>query len=68
VAAATHGLFSGPALERLDASPLVEALVTDAVRPPEKLPSKLTVVSVAPLLASSIRAAFQDRSVSAIFK
>ena len=67
VAAATHGLFSGPALERLEASPLVEVVVTDTVRPPEKLPSKLTVVSVASLLASSIRAAFQDRSVSAIF-
>ena len=68
VAAATHGLFSGPALERLEASPLVEVVVTDSVRPPAKPPSKLTVVSVAPLLASSIRAAFQDRSVSAIFK
>ncbi len=48
--------------------PLVEVVVTDTVRPPEKLPSRLTVVSVASLLASSIRAAFQDQSVSAIFK
>jgi ribose-phosphate pyrophosphokinase len=67
VAAATHGLFSGSALERLEASPLVEAVVTDTVRPPQELPAKLTVVSVASLLASSIGAAFQDRSVSAIF-
>lgn len=68
VAAATHGVFSGRALERLEASPLVEVVVTDTVRPPEKLPPKLSVVSVASLLAASIRAAFQDRSVSAIFK
>jgi ribose-phosphate pyrophosphokinase len=67
VAAATHGLFSGPALERLEASSLVEVVVTDTVRPPQKRPAKLTVVSVASLLASSIHAAFQDRSVSAIF-
>ena len=67
VAAATHGLLSGMALERLDASPLVEVVVTDTVRQPEKLPSKLTVVSVASLLSASVRAAFQDRSVSAIF-
>ena len=67
VAAATHGLFSGPALERLEASPLVEVVVTDTVRAPQEALAKLTVVSVASLLASSIRAAFQDRSVSAIF-
>jgi ribose-phosphate pyrophosphokinase len=66
VAFATHGLFPGDALERLGASDISELLVTDTV-PLGRGSPKLTVLSVAPLLADTIEAMFASRSVSRIF-
>jgi ribose-phosphate pyrophosphokinase len=66
VAFATHGLFPGDALERLTASRLSEILVTDSVPLAREAP-KLTVLSIAPLLADTIEAMFAGRSVSGIF-
>jgi ribose-phosphate pyrophosphokinase len=66
IAFATHGLFPGDALERLTASELSEILVTDSV-PLERTAPKLTVLSLAPLLADTIDAVFASRSVSGIF-
>ncbi len=63
---ATHGLFPGDALERLVASEISEVVVTDSVPLERELP-KLTVLSIAPLLAETIDAIFASRSVSAIF-
>lgn len=65
-AVATHGLFSGPALERIQNSRLKSVLVTDTVPvPPEKKLPNLEVLSVAPLLADAIECIHHDRSVSA---
>ncbi len=67
-AAATHGVFSGPAIDRLKNSVLDRVVVTNTLpMPAEKQFDKLEVLSVAPLLADAIRAVFEDDSVSRIF-
>jgi phosphoribosylpyrophosphate synthetase len=55
------------ALDRLQASELAEVAVTDTVRISEPRPSKLTVLTVAGVLAETIANVFADRSVSALF-
>ncbi|MEK0225117.1 ribose-phosphate diphosphokinase [Bifidobacterium mongoliense] len=65
---ATHGVFSGPAVERLKACGAREIVVTDTVPIGEsKRWDGLTVLSIAPLLASAIRAVFEDGSVAELF-
>jgi len=68
MAAATHGVFSGPAIERLKDSVLDKVIITNTLPiPPEKQFDKLVVLSVAPLIGDAIRAVFNDSSVSEIF-
>jgi ribose-phosphate pyrophosphokinase len=68
MAAATHGLFSGAAYERLRASELEEIVVTDTIAlPDEGRPESLRVLSVDRMLADTIRNVFFDESVSEIF-
>jgi ribose-phosphate pyrophosphokinase len=67
-AAATHGVFSGPAVDRLKNSVLERVIVTDTLPlGSDKHFDKLEVLSVAPLIADAIRAVFEDSSVSRIF-
>jgi ribose-phosphate pyrophosphokinase len=67
-AAATHAVFSGPAYERIEASPLKEVVVTDSLPLKEDEPqSKIRTLTIAPILASTIRNVFTDDSVSAVF-
>ncbi len=66
-AAATHGVFSGPAFERLEASEIEEIIVTDTIQLPPHAPSKIRQLSVADILARSIRSIFTDGSVSELF-
>lgn len=68
--ACTHGVFTGNAIARLAARPIVEEIVaTDTVPLPlEKYHRKVTIVSVAPLLAEAIRRIHQDESVSELFR
>lgn len=64
-AAATHGLFSDPAMERISASFLEEILVTDTITPEKALRNKkVKVISVAPLLAEAIRRIETGESIS----
>ena len=67
--ACTHGLFTGNALERLNAQPdIVEIVTTNTVPiPPEKRPPNMTVLSVAPLIAETIRRIHNGESVSSLF-
>jgi ribose-phosphate pyrophosphokinase len=68
IAVATHALFSPPARRRLDESAISEVIVTDTLPlDPGGRPARLTVVSIAPMIAASIRAVFADQSVSEIF-
>jgi ribose-phosphate pyrophosphokinase len=68
MAMATHGIFSGDALERLGAAGFDEVVVTNTVPVPEPRPSWLTVLPVDGILAASIDAVFRDASVSALFE
>ena len=67
-ACCAHPLLSGPAIERLAASPIQELVVTNSVPvSAAKRIDKLRVVSIAPVLAEAIRRVHEDRSVSALF-
>jgi len=69
IACATHPLFSGPAVERLNASVIERVVVTNTIPLPSDLHmDKLVVLSIAPILASALRAVFEDESVSEIFR
>jgi ribose-phosphate pyrophosphokinase len=67
MAAATHGVFSGPAFERIAASPFEQVVVTDTIPLRAGAPDKIKVLSCAPLLAETISRIFIDESVSAVF-
>jgi ribose-phosphate pyrophosphokinase len=70
-AAATHAVLSGKAAQRLAESPIKETVVTNTLPIAEEtsqvLGDRLTVVSIAPIIASALLAVFEDESVSEIF-
>ena len=68
VVAATHGVFSPPATDLLKNSRISEVIVTNTLpTAPEYLFDKLTVLSIAPLLAQAIKEVFEDGSVTSLF-
>jgi ribose-phosphate pyrophosphokinase len=68
-ATCTHGVFSGPALERLQESDIREVVVTNTIaHPPERRIDKITEISTAPLLAKTIERIHAGASVSAAFR
>lgn len=69
MAAATHPVLSGPAIERITASPFSKVLVTDTVPLGEKVKAcpKLHVLSVAGILAKAIHNIHTESSVSVLF-
>ncbi len=68
VAACTHGVFSGPAMDRIKASSISRLFVTNTLTMPADLPEdKIEVLSVAGVVADAIDAVFEDTSVSEIF-
>jgi len=68
IVASTHGLLSGPAVEQLRDSRISEVIVTDTLPiPEEKRFDKLTVLSIAPLIARAVREVFDDGSVTSLF-
>jgi ribose-phosphate pyrophosphokinase len=67
--AATHGVLSGTAKERLSEAPVREVVVTNTVPVgEEKRWETLTVLSIAPIIAEALKAVFEDTSVSEIFR
>ena len=66
---ATHGVFSGPAIERLGSAPIKEIVITDSIplTDHKRLPS-LTVLSVAELFAGAISRIHDGRSVTELFR
>jgi ribose-phosphate pyrophosphokinase len=68
-AACTHPVLSGPAVERLCHAPIEEVVVTDSVPLSEaaRKVSKITVLSVAELLARGIRSIHEETSISELF-
>jgi ribose-phosphate pyrophosphokinase len=68
VVAATHGVLSGPAPERLARCGAREVIFTDTLPiPDEKRFPTMTVLSIAPLLARAIHEVFEDGSVTSLF-
>jgi len=68
-AGATHGVLSGPAVERIAQMPIRKVVVTDSVAiPPDKRMPKIEVLSVAPLFAQAIKRIHTGESVSAMFE
>ena len=68
-AAATHPIFSSPAIQRIKKCPVKEVVVTDSVPvPEEKRTEKVTVLSIAPLLGEAISRIHTGRSVGEMFQ
>jgi ribose-phosphate pyrophosphokinase len=68
IAAATHPVFSGDALEKLEASPIEEVIVTNSIpfRDGERC-NKIVVLDVSPLLGEAIRRIHTGESISILF-
>jgi len=70
-AAATHAVLSGKAVQNLAEAPIKQTVVCNTLPVPEDklqvLGEKLTVISIAPIIASALQAVFEDESVSEIF-
>ena len=69
LACAVHGVLSGPAIERIEHSPLDEMIVTNTIplRGDAKQCKKIVVLSVARLLGQAIRSIHEETSVSSLF-
>ena len=69
IVAATHGILSDPACDRLQQSQISEVVVTDTLPIPQARKfDKLTVLSIAPLLGTAINEVFTDGSVTSMFE
>ncbi len=67
-ACATHGILSGPAIERIQSSALEELILLDTIPlAPEKKLDKIKVESVAPIFSQAIQRIYADQSVSTLF-
>ena len=68
IVTATHGVLSGPAIDLLKNSAISEVVITNTLPiQPEKQFDKLTVLSIAPLIARAIREVFSEGSVTSLF-
>ncbi|PRY01828.1 ribose-phosphate diphosphokinase [Allonocardiopsis opalescens] len=69
LATATHGVLSGPAVDRLKNSRISEVILTNTLPiPEERRFDKLTVLSIAPLIARAVSEVFTDGSVTSLFE
>ena len=69
MACATHAIFSGPALKRIEESPISELVVLNTITlPPEKRLAKIKQFSVAPMFADAIDHIHHGKSISELFK
>jgi ribose-phosphate pyrophosphokinase len=64
---ATHAVFSEPAMERIESCEVKEVIVTNTIPPRDDYPSKVTVLSIAPLLGEAIKRIHCENSVSCLF-
>lgn len=67
-ASCTHAVLSGPAIDRIAASPLKEVVTTNTIPSTHKELDKLKVLSVAPMFGEGIMRIYQDASVSRMFR
>jgi ribose-phosphate pyrophosphokinase len=69
LACGVHPVLSGPAIERIKASPIEEVVVTNTIplTPDKRAAARITVLTVAPLLGEAIRRIHDEESVSTLF-
>jgi len=69
LACGVHPVLSGPAIERIKASPIEEVVVTNTIprTPDKRTAARITVLTVAPLLGEAIRRIHDEESVSTLF-
>ena len=68
VAAATHGVLSGPAIERIKNSAIERVVLLDTVPlSPEKQLDKITVLPISPVFSEAIERIYEDKPVSIMF-
>jgi ribose-phosphate pyrophosphokinase len=68
LACGVHPVLSGPAIPRIEGSPLEKVIVTNSIPlGRDRQHPKITVLSVAPLLAEAIRRIHDEESVSTLF-
>ncbi len=69
-ACCTHGVLSGPAMDRINASPIKELVVLNTINMPEEIRNnpKIKVLSVAKLISKAITTVYSDSSLSAIYE
>jgi ribose-phosphate pyrophosphokinase len=65
---ATHPVFSGQALQKLDHPNIREVVITDSIAIPDLHPARFKTLSVAPLLADTIKIIVDGGSISSLFK
>ena len=67
---ASHGVLSGPAINRIEESPITELLLLDTIPYPSDKPacSKISYLSTAPVFAETIRRIYEEVSISNIFE
>lgn len=65
---ATHGVLSGPAMDRLQDSPIKEVVITNTILIDREIPGKIKLLSVAPLIAQAIERIHNQKSVSDLFR
>jgi ribose-phosphate pyrophosphokinase len=63
----THGIFSGPAVERMNSARFKEIVVTDTIPVGGKDINGLKIVSAAPLFAEAIKRSYENLSISSLF-
>ncbi len=65
----THGIFSNPAIERINKSPIDKMIITDSILPKDDIKgsNKIEVLSIAPLIGEAIDRISENRSVSSLF-
>ena len=68
-AIATHGVLSGPAIERLKSAPIKNLVITDTIQIPEKkILSNMKIITVADVFGAAINRIHNGESVSALFE
>lgn len=66
-ACATHGVLSGPALERIENSCIKELALLNTIPAPENAPKKIRYIDVAPVFADAIQRIYEETSMSVLF-
>ena len=66
-ACASHGVLSGPALQRIEGSCIKELTLLNTIPAPENLPSKINYIDVSPVFADAIQRIYEENSMSVLF-